>query len=114
MWQYNMSLIKTGLDAWDYQWMYWVWKNNGLCITPWRNMISNIGFGPDATHTFNAASMQSKMLQHELTNIIHPAPVKLNKKADAYERFHILIDPYSAIYRRKIRSVIRRIKNIFS
>ncbi|PTR01282.1 hypothetical protein C8P68_101516 [Mucilaginibacter yixingensis] len=113
-WIYNMNLIKTGLDAWDYQWMYWIWKNNGLCITPWRNMISNIGFGVHATHTFDAASKQAEMLQYELTGIVHPAIVKQHQQADAYERFHILIDPLPVIYRRKFQSVINRIKNVFS
>lgn len=39
--------------AWDYQWIYTVRKNNGLSITPVKNLVSNIGFGLDATHTKN-------------------------------------------------------------
>ena len=40
------------LDAWDYQWAFYRTMNNGLGIIPQHNLISNIGFGSIATHTF--------------------------------------------------------------
>jgi hypothetical protein len=39
------------MDTWDCQWSLTVLQNNGLCPTPRVNLVSNIGFGPDATHT---------------------------------------------------------------
>jgi hypothetical protein len=39
--------IKT---AWDYQWLLACWLQNGWRIVPRVNLVSNIGFGPDATH----------------------------------------------------------------
>lgn len=41
-------------DAWDYQWQLTCWYNSGYRIFPGVNMISNIGYGEDATHTFGA------------------------------------------------------------
>jgi hypothetical protein len=41
----------NGRNAWDYQWMYTHLKNNSLTIIPRVNLVSNIGFGKDATHT---------------------------------------------------------------
>ncbi len=38
-------------DIWDYQWLFALWAQNGLCISPSKNLVSNIGFGVDATHT---------------------------------------------------------------
>ena len=43
-------------NIWDYQWTYCILKNNGLAIFPNRNLVSNIGFGPDATHTIEKNS----------------------------------------------------------
>jgi hypothetical protein len=43
----------TGPDTWDYQWTYTNLVNNVLCITPRVNMVTNIGFGKEATHTVN-------------------------------------------------------------
>ncbi|HEY4288445.1 MAG TPA: hypothetical protein VGN00_15180 [Puia sp.] len=51
-WQSSFVRTKEGLiDTWDYQWVFSVWKNNGLSITPNVNLISNIGFDEMATHT---------------------------------------------------------------
>lgn len=52
---------KGQIDTWDYQWTYTVLANSGLSILPNKNLISNIGFGPDATHTMNLESKQSKL-----------------------------------------------------
>jgi len=38
--------------TWDYQWAFACWANSGLAICPRHNLISNIGWGDDATHTF--------------------------------------------------------------
>ena len=40
-----------GPDTWDYQWLYTALKENLLAIIPSVNLVSNIGFGDDATHT---------------------------------------------------------------
>jgi hypothetical protein len=41
----------SGPDTWDYQWLYTGLKNNSLTIVPNVNLVTNIGFGEDATHT---------------------------------------------------------------
>jgi hypothetical protein len=41
----------TGPNTWDYQWVYTCWMRNWLSVVPSRNMVQNIGFGADATHT---------------------------------------------------------------
>lgn len=44
-------VYENKIDTWDYQWSYACWYNKALAITPTVNMISNIGFGDNATHT---------------------------------------------------------------
>ncbi|MDA9983290.1 nucleotide-diphospho-sugar transferase [Gammaproteobacteria bacterium] len=44
------------IDTWDYQWHATVIMNNGLCVLPTKNLISNLGDGDDATHTVQDAS----------------------------------------------------------
>ena len=39
------------VDTWDYQWWYHQLRKNGLSIIPRYNLVENIGFGRDATHT---------------------------------------------------------------
>ena len=44
----------TGPDTWDYQWAYTNIVRNSLIAVPRTNLITNIGVGPDATHTVGA------------------------------------------------------------
>lgn len=51
---WNELFLKTSkgqIDTWDYQWQYAIWKSSGLCVIPQVNLIANIGFGAEATHT---------------------------------------------------------------
>lgn len=51
-WEKIFNAVKEGkIDTWDYQWMLTNWSQNGLSIIPNRNLVSNIGFGTEATHT---------------------------------------------------------------
>lgn len=39
------------IDTWDYSWIFNCWDQQLLSIHPRENLVSNIGFGSDATHT---------------------------------------------------------------
>ena len=52
----HLDSLKKGLDAWDYQWQITVLNSRGLAVCPRVNLISNVGVGSDATHTFNDKS----------------------------------------------------------
>ena len=45
------NLTGGRIDTWDYQWILTVWRNHGLVVRPSVNLIKNIGFGENATHT---------------------------------------------------------------
>ena len=71
------------IDTWDYQWTFSMWYNSGLAILPNVNMISNIGFGADATHTTGDSEL-ANMHYQELTVKNHPSQIIQNKEADNY------------------------------
>ena len=49
IWQ---KLLERGQpDTWDYQWSFTCFVNSGLTALPNRNLINNVGFDGDATHT---------------------------------------------------------------
>ena len=54
------------VDTWDYQWTYTVLSNSGLSILPNKNLISNVGFGADATHTKDLDSLYSQISSTDL------------------------------------------------
>jgi hypothetical protein len=39
------------VDYWDYQWIFNCWAQYGLGVVPDTNLVQNIGFGGEATHT---------------------------------------------------------------
>ncbi|MFH5805190.1 glycosyltransferase family 2 protein [Alienimonas sp. DA493] len=56
-WSANFDRIYRGeLDTWDYSLVLSVWMQGGLTALPNVNLVSNIGFGADATHTQGEAS----------------------------------------------------------
>ena len=68
-----------GNDIWDYQWAYAILNNDGICINPSKNLVTNIGFGQDATHTFDTNSIYANQQRYEISDILHPKKIKLNK-----------------------------------
>ncbi|MBS1502274.1 MAG: nucleotide-diphospho-sugar transferase [Bacteroidetes bacterium] len=54
---------------WDYQWAFAININSGLAITPNVNLIKNIGFGENATHTI---SVNDKRAKNELREMQFP------------------------------------------
>lgn len=51
-WRERFEITHQGwLDSWGYGWTFACWRTEGLCATPRRNLIRNLGFRGDATHT---------------------------------------------------------------
>jgi len=43
---------KRKINTWDYQATFSIWIKDGISIIPQSNLITNIGFGIDSTHSF--------------------------------------------------------------
>lgn len=71
------------IDAWDYPWKACVWFHGGLTATPNVNLVTNIGFGPEATHT-KAKSNREGIAVAPLGSLIHPAEVAREVSADRF------------------------------
>ncbi|MDB9395286.1 hemolytic protein HlpA [Microcystis aeruginosa] len=57
---------KDTINAWSYQWSFARLLYSGLSIIPSVNLILNIGFGKDATHTFDASVIDNSRCQYEM------------------------------------------------
>ena len=57
-WKKALKQIDAGaVSAWDWQWYFSLAAQNQLTIFPASNLIANIGFGPQATHTTGVAKL---------------------------------------------------------
>lgn len=77
------SVFNNGIDTWDYQWLYTCWYQNGLSILPNSNLISNIGFGADATHT-KGKEVLPQLPTTDIWDIKHPLLIARDIDADNY------------------------------
>ena len=110
---------RTGdINTWDYQWTYSIISKDGICINPNLNMVSNIGFGADSTHTSNSEDENAnrKTYPMDTKNIIHPSKIECDREADfeiAIKRFGLI--PFSLKHNlsREIKRIIRQIGDLF-
>lgn len=52
------------VDTWDYQWNFAQLLQSGLAVVSAVNLISNIGFNADATHTVNTRTLLAELPTH--------------------------------------------------
>lgn len=89
-WEYFLDSYYDRLkDSWDGPWVYACMMHNGLSINPTVNLIENIGFGSEATHTKDAESNLSKMSVSSLHfPLTHPKTMAPDTIADAFAFRH--------------------------
>lgn len=93
-------------NTWDYQWTCRIWYNKGLAILPRENLITNIGFEEDATHTSDKDSWLARLTANEIEIPKQKEPIKQNKKADLFTSREVF---YIRSTGRKILSDIKRV-----
>jgi hypothetical protein len=98
-----------GPDTWDHQWFFTNLSNNSLTIVPKTNLIANIGFGDDATHTteiderfiLSASSMEFPLK--------HPSDLIPRRSLDRPRVLDMLPPSFLKSIPRKIRRVRDRL-----
>lgn len=98
------------IDTWDYQWMLAGWLNDALAIAPATNLVRNIGFGAEATHTFEGAHRLDLMTIGPMRFPLRAPPsVQAHDRADLLEWNHT----YPQAARRGLRGRLgRRLRSL--
>ena len=76
------SMYKGEIDTWDYQWVFANWLEGRVNVMPNVNLISNIGFGLDATHTIEKGVLSNMLVEKILFPISHPIGVFKNDQEE--------------------------------
>ena len=76
------------IDTWDYPWTMSIWGNEGLSVLPQVNLVSNIGFGKQATHT-TAESRLAFLPVGEPELLRHPDTLQADTAADTFSQTYI-------------------------
>jgi hypothetical protein len=101
------------VNSWAYPWTASVWYHGGLTATPNVNLVSNIGFGEDATHTKLAESMHASMATVALGQLSHPASVRADAAADRYVFDHSFGGRHQRLPRSLISTARRTARRLF-
>jgi hypothetical protein len=81
------------VDAWDYQWAFAMWRNNGCQIAPNANLISYIGCLPDTAHTTDVGASYCNVPTSPVAfPLRHPERVERDRTADLFEFYRAFLN----------------------
>jgi hypothetical protein len=95
------------IDTWDYQWIFASWMEGWVSVMPSVNLISNIGWGPDATHTFGGGDLGNMAVENISFPLIHPQGVYRNTRADKSNEINCIRIPLMRLIRNKLTRMLR-------
>jgi hypothetical protein len=82
-WSANFELMtKMAVDTWDIQLVNTAMRNRALAVIPNVNLVENIGWGTDATHT-KEVPRSIQPIETMQFPLIHPL-IEVDSKADRY------------------------------
>lgn len=85
-----LQVAEKKIDTWDYQWLFAIIRNNALAICPNVNLVQNIGFGENATHTKEAIKWIDLNKSSSLNSVIEPKKIRIHHKADEFTLKNIM------------------------
>lgn len=115
--QYEWDMVYAGGGTWDHQWQYTVLRQNGLSISPHRNLVANLGFRADATNYTGLDRVFSFLPVEQIDfPLKHPPEVMRNASVEAvfdkiyWQKLGWPIRLYRQLVRNeRIRSVLRAV-----
>lgn len=92
-WLNCFEMVKQGkVSSWAFIWCYSIYVNNGLCIAPNQNLVSNIGFGEDSTHCKETESILANINAYDIREITHPSFIVVTKNADNFTMDNVYLN----------------------
>ena len=81
-------------SSWAYRWTWSAWVNDALTLIPAVNLVSNIGFGGQATHTLNRKNQFAGLPAETMSfPLKHPPTLERNIEADAFTQSTMFRNP---------------------
>jgi len=110
-WRHSFEMVYDGsLDTWDCSWTFTALLRGMLQVVPNVNLISNIGFGPEATHT-HVVGIHANMPTQPMTfPLVHPNFVLQDPDGD---RFISEDQIAPSFVKRQLRKVNRQFSRFF-
>jgi hypothetical protein len=91
------------LVTWDYQWAFSMIRRLAFSVAPQQNLVSNIGFGGEATNTKNENDVCANVERHEMESLAYPCDVIVQADADLYEYMYVYNTGYHSMQNPTLR-----------
>lgn len=103
------SIKKTNAYYWDYQYNLHIWAHKGICITPYLNLTTNIGF----KEKNNQRKLRRlKRNAYPIMPLVHPDEIVQNNKEDKYMFRHIFKRAYLYLFRDWLKEILPNKNNL--
>jgi hypothetical protein len=111
-WTRTFDMCHAGkIDTWDYQWKFSCWAQSGLAILPANNLVTNIGFGANATHTKSRDGINDGLpLEKMEYPLIHPNYMVRDVVTDRWTDHHV----YGIGLKDEIMTTLRQLPGVKS
>ena len=77
------EVYEERINSWAYRWQFSCWQRNGLTIIPTVNLVTNIGFGKEATNTKGPDKRNAVLPSSEIVfPLKHPASSERSREFD--------------------------------
>jgi hypothetical protein len=97
-WMNRFSVLKKyNATYWDYQYNFHVWAHQGLCITPYLNLVTNMGFRKQAKRKIR----RMKRNAYPIMPLVHPeGEIQQDYSEDRYMFRHIFRRAFVSLFHR--------------
>jgi hypothetical protein len=95
------NVLSVQVSTWDYQWFFARLVNSYLSVVPCENLVVNLGFGEDSTHTSSAPKFEQPLLKETVIPPTSPPCVLRDRRRD--------IELLDSVLAHRNLSLIRRI-----
>jgi hypothetical protein len=100
------------IDTWDYQWTFACWMQSGLTILPNVNLVSNIGFNNEATHTKKTKNYLANMgVESMILPLAHPKFIVCNSQFDNLTQKNIFSLSILKFIKIRVKNILVQLQN---
>ncbi len=112
-WADAIKTLNNKIDSWAYLWGITRYANNYLTIRPKDNLVANIGFGRDATHTFKGNDMLFTKTEPVQFPLVHCPFIVPDMIADNQLETFLVNKWIKKNKISKLRKILRQLKRMF-
>ncbi|MCU0536476.1 MAG: glycosyltransferase family 2 protein [Hydrococcus sp. Prado102] len=97
------------INSWAYRWTFANWIQNGLTVLPNVNLVSNIGFNSESTHTVDNTNPLANIPVQEMYFPLNPPPFVIrDREADNFTQNKIFTSSLTKRLNLKLKRIFNK------